>query len=72
LAAGHPAANPKSAFHAIENALELSVPIESERKALDSCFDAFSLREPVSTSLKNALVSARVPDPLMGGRIDLE
>ena len=28
--------------------------MESEM-ALDSCFDAFSLREPVSTSLENAL-----------------
>jgi hypothetical protein len=27
--------------------------------ALDSWFDAFSLREPVSTSLENALISER-------------
>src|SRR5229473_1830299 len=33
-----------------------SVPIESERGSI-SCFDAFSLREPVSTSLENALAS---------------
>ncbi len=31
-----------------------SVPIESERGSI-SCFDAFSSREPVSTSLENAL-----------------
>src|SRR6185437_10930697 len=34
----------------------LSVLIESER-ALDSCFDAFSCREPVSTSFESAITS---------------
>jgi hypothetical protein len=32
-----------------------SVSIESDQ-ALNFCFDAFSLREPVSTSLENALI----------------
>jgi hypothetical protein len=50
-------------FALIEEALEahrsdgpgaVSVPMESDR-ALDSRFDAFSQREPVSTSLENAL-----------------
>jgi len=27
-----------------------------------SCFDAFSLREPVSTSLENALINKHLPD----------
>jgi hypothetical protein len=34
----------------------VSVPMESERGS-GSCFDAFSLREPVSTLLENALVA---------------
>src|ERR1700730_3806258 len=36
--------------------------------ALDSCFDAFSSREPVSTSLENALIG-RVPDGLEVGAL---
>src|SRR5437660_1135435 len=36
-----------------------SVPMESERGSI-FCFDAFSSREPVSTSLENALVHPRV------------
>src|SRR6267154_6735686 len=39
-----------------------SVPIESERGSA-SCFDAFSSREPVSTSLGNALLDeARIKE----------
>ena len=33
----------------------LSVLIENQNRALIFCFDAFSSREPVSTSLENAL-----------------
>jgi hypothetical protein len=37
-----------------ESGSRASVLIESEPEALIFCFDAFSLREPVSTSLENA------------------
>ncbi|WP_156164953.1 hypothetical protein [Bradyrhizobium sp. LTSP885] len=42
-----------------------SVPMESER-ALDSSFDAFSLREPVSTSLENALAQSNATRTING------
>jgi hypothetical protein len=35
-------------------------PFQLERKALFPYFDAVSLREPVSTSLENALIEQRV------------
>src|SRR5437773_10315314 len=38
-----------------------SVPIKSERGSVFFCFDAFSSREPVSTSLENALDAASQP-----------
>ena len=41
----------------MREARAFSVPIESERGSI-SCFDAFSSREPVSTSLENALAAA--------------
>ncbi|MVT65166.1 hypothetical protein GPL21_08605 [Bradyrhizobium pachyrhizi] len=37
-----------------------SVLIESRNEAQDSCFGAFSSREPVSASLENALPGIRV------------
>ncbi|MCW2275237.1 glycosyltransferase [Rhodoblastus acidophilus] len=39
----------------LDPALELFHVPSKHEKALDSCFDAFSLREPASTSLENAL-----------------
>src|SRR6185437_11873344 len=42
-------------------------------EALDSCFDAFSSREPVSTSLENALIKppgARLEQVAIGFRSD--
>src|SRR5260370_23573261 len=55
--------------------LQSLVSIESKRGSR-SCFDAFSSREPVSTSLENALTKAVVPgrqragERQCGGRID--
>ncbi|WP_156180234.1 hypothetical protein [Bradyrhizobium sp. LTSPM299] len=42
-----------------------SVPMESQR-ALDSSFDAFSLREPASTSLENALAQSNATRTING------
>src|SRR6266849_2006374 len=50
-----------------------SVPIESERGSI-SCFDAFSSREPVSTSLENALVRLnrqQMVQPLLHGLVEV-
>src|SRR4029453_3064110 len=43
-----------------ENSL-LEPRFDKPRRALDCCFDAFSSREPVSTSLENALIKAFFP-----------
>src|SRR6185437_6809453 len=44
-------------FHSIRGFELEPFPFRLNRNgALDSCFDAFSSREPVSTSLENALV----------------